>query len=378
MCYIRVMEENGFKQPAGDMHSVPVFSDDLMRSVMDAGTELNSELVGTAAVAGKPMQTLQACLGSFTREHLRELAKDHDLYLSSAVHKKELVDSLAGRLIDRFPKMLPYLPVVNLEFLARFKGVPRLTVARDALQFRDISHTQNFGFLYVFRTGDTYTAVVPRELLPALDVLGKENLWREAGFHQRMDAYAVALSNLYGVLDIDQYAVVWNRYESETMTPAMVEDELAELGRVQYYWWFEEELVISSFFRSTEEVEEFLMHVKEIPYYIPSREDLVHYYQTPYDDNSPAVSAMMEFLSAYRLSEGGQVEDLMDEIADACIVGNGMQDVFDLLNEYGLLFTGMDEITRFTELYTQLSEHSRKWELRGHTPSALKKQSRSG
>jgi hypothetical protein len=115
--------------------------------------------------------------------------------------------------------------------------------------------------------------------------------------------------------------------------------------------------------------------VKQVSYYSPSRNDLLKYFQTPYDDESPAASAMLEFLSGYRLPEGEQIEDLMDDISDTCIVGEGMQDVFDLLNEYGLLFTGMEEINRFTELYTQLSDHCRKWELRGHTPSGLKNRS---
>ncbi|MDD3823636.1 MAG: hypothetical protein PHN93_07825, partial [Sphaerochaetaceae bacterium] len=86
--------------------------------------------------------------------------------------------------------------------------------------------------------------------------------------------------------------------------------------------------------------------------------------------------AMMEFSSGCRLANGEQIEDLMDEISDTCIVGNGMQGVFELLNEYGLLLSGMDEINRFTELYVQMNEHCRKWELRGHTPNALKNQRR--
>ena len=50
-----------------------------------------------------------------------------------------------------------------------------------------------------------------------------------------------------------------------------------------------------------------------------------------------------------------------------------MQDVFNLLNEYGLLFNEMEEINRFTELYTQMNENCRKWELRGTFPEALKR-----
>lgn len=373
MCYIGSMIDNGFRPPQREMHPLPVFTDELLRHVMDTEPTLNRELLLNAALPGAPVHDLAACLDSYTKIHLLELAQDHELPISGSAKKQVLVESLAGRIKDRFPKILPYLPTVNLEFLARFSTEePSLEVPGDVLQFRDISHVHNFGFLFLFRKGDSFTAVVPRELLSALRALSEKKVWASAALHQRMDAYAVSLSNLYGVLDIDQYAIVWNRFEAERMTPAMAQDELHELGKVQYYWWFDDELVVSSFFRSSDEVEEFLENVKQVSYYAPTREELVSYFQTPYDEDSPAANAMMEFLSGYRLPNGEHIEDLMDEISDTCIVGDGMQDVFDLLNEYGLLFSGMDEINRFTELYVQMSDNSRKWELRGHTPNALK------
>jgi hypothetical protein len=371
------MIETGYKPPTREMHPSPVFTDALLRSIMDTEPSLNRELLHSAALSGTPSHSLAVCLDSYTKEHLLDLASDHEVDLPMSARKKQFVDSLSGRIVDRFPKMLPYLPVVNLEFLKRFKDDTSIVVDTDMLQFRDISHVHNFGFLYLYKTGASYTAVVPRELLPALQMLKDTELWKSVELHQRLDAYAVSLSNLYGVLDIDQFAIVWNRFEAENLTPAMAQDELDELGKVQYYWWFEDELVISSFFRTLEEVEQFLDNVKQVSYYAPSREELVQYFQTPYDDQSPAASAMMEFLSGYRLPNDEQIEDLMDEISDTCIAGDGMQDVFDLLNEYGLLFTGMDEITRFTELYVQMSENCRKWALRGHTPNALKKHNRT-
>ena len=378
MCYIRGMRDNGYAPPKREMYPSPVFTDDVLRNVLDTEPSLNRELLWNAALAIPPTLDLAACLGGYTKDHLRELAQDHDLRLPSSSKKGVFVEALGGRITERFPRMLHYMPTVNLEFLARFTDEkPTLQVSKDALKFRDISHAHNFGFLYLFRDGENYTAVVPRELLPALRSLSERKLWETASLHQRMDAYAISLSNLYGVLDIDQYAIIWNRFESESLTPAMAQDALEELGKVQYYWWFDDELVISSFFQTPREVEQFLEKVKQVSYYTPSREELVTYFKTPYDDESPAINAMMEFLSGYRLPNGERIEDLMDEITDSCIVGNGMQDVFDLLNEYGLLFSGMDEINRFTELYVQMSDTSRKWELRGHTPIALKNMRRS-
>ncbi len=377
MCYIRGMKESGFDYPKREMYSSSVFSDELLRSIMDTEPALNHELLQNAAISKAPVHTITACLDAYTKEHLNDLAKDHTLRIPGSMRKGEIVENLASHLVNQFPKMLPFFPKMNLEFLAQFKDSPSLEIEHNELQFRDISHVHNFGFLYLFKSDKAFTAVIPRELLPALQVLSDEGIWERVNFHQRLDAYAVALSNLYGVLDIDQYAIVWNRFESESLTPAMAMDELIELGKIQYYWWFDDELVISSYFQNGQEVEEFLEKVRPISYYSPSREELVSYFQTPYDDQSPAVSAMLEFLSGYRLSNDELIEDLMDDISDSCIVGDGMQEVFNLLNEYGLLFTGMDEITRFTELYAQMNDHCRKWELRGHTPVGLKKQSRT-
>ena len=377
MCYIKGMKDIRPMIPKRDIPSSPVFSDEFLRGIMDTDEELNLELLQNAAVEGRPEHSLSACLNAYTKAHLQDLAQDHALHIPSSFKKQQVVGKVASHLVKQFPRMLPYFPHMNLEFLAQFKDSPAIEVARDALKFRDISHAHNYGFLFLYRTGDSYTAVVPRELLGALELLKGKEIWEAVNYHQRLNAYAVSLSNLYGVLDIDQYAIVWNRFEAEKLTPAMVEDELVELGNVQYYWWFEDELVISSYFQNAVDVAQFLEKVKQVTYYKPTRDDLIKFFATPYDDESPAASAMLEFLSGYQLPDGEQIEDLMDDLSDTCIVGEGMQDVFNLLNEYGLLFSGMEEITRFTELYAQLSDHCRKWELRGHTPVGLKKHSPS-
>jgi transcription termination factor NusB len=114
--------------------------------------------------------------------------------------------------------------------------------------------------------------------------------------------------------------------------------------------------------------------VKDIPYYKPTQEEIVTYFQSSYDDRSPAANAMLEFLARYKLNKGEDVEDLMAEISDVCVAEEDMQEVLDLLDEYGLLFKGLDELTHFTQLFNELSNHSRKWTLRGHTPLAIENQ----
>lgn len=373
MCYIRVMSDEKYIVPKREMYPSSVFNDELLKDALDPGVKLSKHLLCNAAFRTKPESNLVACLSSYTKNYLLELAKDHELNIAKSTRKDELVKTLSERIVERFPKMLPYLPKVNLEFLTRFNTENNiLNIKVDELEFRDISHAHNFGFLFLYYDKKDFFAVVPVELLETLTLLKEGPIWQKVSLNQRLDAYAISLSNLYGVLDIDQFAIIWNRFEKEVLTAAMVQDELKELGKAQYYWWFDDELIISSFFDSFEEVELFLEKVKEVSYYTPSREELIAYFQTPYDENSPAISEMKSFLAGYQLPSEEEFDDLIDEISDSCIVGDQMQDVFNLLNEYGVLFNGMDEINRFTELYVQMCDNSRKWELRGHTPNALK------
>jgi hypothetical protein len=371
MCYIKSMEEK--KTRRRELYPTTVFTKEVIESVLVIDPSLDLDLLNNIALKKRPERSLEGNLNHFTKKDLLELGEDLGLQIPSSQKKGEVVQAVAQQIEGEFSKLLPYFPVKNLEFLARFRGKGSVKINPNKLSFHDISHLQNFGFIFLYKGGSAFTLVTPTELIDKLEILSDLNFWKGAELNQRIDAYAIALTNLYGVLDIDQFAIVWNRFESETLTPAMIQDELHALGRVQYYWWILDELVISSYFKSIDEVELFLDNVKQVAYYAPSREDLITYFKTPYDDQSPAASAMIEFLSGYRLPAGEQIEELMGEISDACIMGERMQDVFNLLNEYGLLFNEMEEIDRFTELFAQMNQSCRKWELRGHLPETAKK-----
>ena len=87
---------------------------------MDTEPALNRELLLGAALSGVPSHTLEACLGSYTKEQLLDLASDHEVDLPLSARKKQFVDSLSGRIVDRFPKMLPYLPGVPQTVQGRY------------------------------------------------------------------------------------------------------------------------------------------------------------------------------------------------------------------------------------------------------------------
>ncbi len=371
------MEEKDVISEQNSSTPTSVFPRDVLDSAFRFEDEFNAQFMDEFALNAPLCTHLDQCLSLYTKEILIQIGDDHSLELKNSMKKETMVQKLRQKIIQNFHSVLPYLPTRNLEFLRAFTHENGYTVDADVFLFPDFTHLHHFGFLFLFKREKGYSLVLPRELSPFLGILRNEDLFVKSHLHQRLDAYATTLANLYGIVDIDQFAILWNKYEQETFTPAMIEDELKELNRTQIFWWFMDEFVISTYFSTPEEVEEYLESIRDVAYYMPSVEELRQYYITPYEKSSPAVDAMSDFLSAL-CGEGEEaLTVLMQDLNDAIVVGEKMENVFELLGEYGVIFHGIDELNTFNELYGDMDETIRKWQLKGHRPAILKNRNHS-
>lgn len=368
------MKENSIEQAQQKESPLvtSVFTGDFFKEAFQVDQDINSELLENSAARQHPMFTLEECLLTNTKDILLQMSKEHGLTIPTSYKKKEVVTTLKDHIIKIFDSMLEYLPTSNLNFLKRFVSEKTTLIDASSVDLMDISHTTHFGFTYLFNHNKKVFVTLPTELTPFLDALKSKDLFEKAHLHERVDAYAVSLSNLYGILDIDQAAIVWNTYEQETLTPMMIGDILSHLNSTQIFWWYEDENIISTYFDDLEEVEEFLKSVKDVSYYLPTKHELRLFFATPYDPSSPAIHAMIDFLSTFSFDEEEYILQIIQHIADACVVGEELSDIIELLNGYGVYFHGIEEVTTFTQLYDDLDEVSRKWNLKGHHPSILK------
>ena len=366
------MNENVVNSQQNSEISQSVFTREVLDSAYRFDREFNARFLDDFSLPYRVCHHLDECLALYTKDVLMQIGLDHMLDLKVAMKKEKMVELLRQKIIQDFHEFLAYLPVRNLEFLKEFTYENNYTLTRDVFLFPEFTHLHHYGFLFLFKGEDEYTAVLPGELGTFLGLLNNKDLYVKADVNERLDAYATSLVNLYGILDIDQFAILWNKYEKETLTPAMVEDELKALDRAHIFWWYLDEYVVSTYFTAPEEVEEYLKEVKDVTYYMPDREELRNYFITPYDKSTPAAHAMTDFLSSVCQEGYDTVSVLMQDLNDAITVGEKMDDVFELLGEYGVFFHGVDELNTFHELFGDLDETVRKWQLKGHRPHYLK------
>ena len=106
------------------------------------------------------------------------------------------------------------------------------------------------------------------------------------------------------------------------------------------------------------------------PRYIPEKDELLRYADWDYYERTP----QMDALTAFLMNEGHQsrrdAEEIAGEIQYACVVEAGMEQIFDILSDYG---AELDDsaVEAFVKVMMSVKNNTRLWANKGHTPNEL-------
>jgi hypothetical protein len=106
------------------------------------------------------------------------------------------------------------------------------------------------------------------------------------------------------------------------------------------------------------------------PRYMPARDELLKYSEWDYYEITPQLTALKAHLSGL-ISDPEKVLEIIEEIHDMSAAGVRMQEYFDLLDEAGIVFDGLEQVNVITQLLVDVHNNTRLWSNYGHTPSEL-------
>ncbi|MCL2672594.1 MAG: hypothetical protein FWF10_11265 [Clostridiales bacterium] len=131
--------------------------------------------------------------------------------------------------------------------------------------------------VYLFCTNGDYFLVLPDELRKIFrEVTEAAGFAAENARKRELSEYAAALANLYGVYDVDQFLLVWNRHHREKITE---EEAISFLeDREQFYsdFYFMEDFIVHMGI-DEEEAEDLLEATEELEYYMPPKSVIREY-----------------------------------------------------------------------------------------------------
>lgn len=229
----------------------------------------------------------------------------------------------------------------------------------------------SLGVLYLCWIGEDASLFMPSELKELY--LGRKDqmkeLWQR---HDQMWFYARALLNLYGTYDSGWYTQVWNQHNKNKITVHEGEEYLRQLWNLQREGWFSEGFMVSAYFKTPDLLDGFLDTAADVPYYMPSKKDLLYYFDHQFEEGSVYWNKLHELLTEKGPFQcDTTVEIAMAVTAWACVLDLDEADILDQLEALGMAFQEPEMEKRFLTLYRGMSMNTRKWTLCGWRPVDL-------
>ncbi len=235
----------------------------------------------------------------------------------------------------------------------------------------------DLGYLYEKEMEDGNWLVMPLEIKQLLE--SKEWKQLEQIRKQASDVFfaAMAAVHLYGAIDLQDFAQLFNSMFEENLAVDMIFDLLLDLDlhEIASFAFWSNYLVHEMFEEEEfEGVHDLLQRSESKPRYIPEKEVFLKYADPFYFETNAATEAMLQYLKGDLDVERQEADVLLIELHGLCsadVVGNQLQYALDLLAESDISFHTKENVERFAQLLYDMMDNTRLWHNNGHTPKEM-------
>jgi len=344
------------------------FTDDYEQYIRD-----NASLVSMKFIAEKrePVYALGDMLQAKTVAVLRRLGSLYKVPNCSRKKKAEIIPLLIDKMtnIDTLREHLILLKPTEWVLFKKAASADRLIDEKAPL--RDILKLHILGIMGTYYFNIHFYFVVPVEIRQLFLELG-EGFQQEKEFADLLNDYAVAATNLYGVITQDDFVELFN---SQNDRKTDIDEVFSTLLRFVYFgngYVFWEEYIVNDEFEEDdyEDVELCAKTAAEKPRYLPGREELLKYSDWSYVEKTPQLTK----LRAYVLKNATDDKKLADEIVEkyhfAAARKAKPQEYIDIIKEHDILLSD-DKTKSLMYLVFDLENNVRRWINNGNTESEL-------
>ena len=203
---------------------------------------------------------------------------------------------------------------------------------------------------------------------------------RATNRNERSDAmsqliqYIIALTNLYGMVQKDKVAEIYNSQNEDQVNSNEVEEllvnpseKLEDAFIYPHQGYFVHEVILEH-----DEFDLMLRKRGDKPHYVPKKNELLKYVDVGYFEKSKEYNALLKYVKKnFFKDEEEKAEWLCEDIHGTCQFGADMQTILDTFNDRGISFKDMDQANEVMQLIMELSNNIRIWENNGYTPNEI-------
>lgn len=183
--------------------------------------------------------------------------------------------------------------------------------------------------------------------------------------------YLRALTNLYGIVPKDKVVEIFNMQNNDKIDAIDIDNAVLKKTLdneiFQYYkgCFVEESIMYDDSFH-------YLLKLQENkPYYIPAKSQLLRYKDDFYYERTKEFRNLKAFLEKNLRLDDIKAEELAEDIQFVCQTEFRLEDIFFEFERRGISFDSEDQVQQILNLVMPLSNNTRIWSNRGHTPNEI-------
>jgi len=402
---VPITTHEGVLAGLSEIERLCVIEEKLMDTLEQAKREL-IELVVSRAYRCEPTTDMEACLNLMGKNALVEFAKEAGITYATKKRKAALAAELGDILMTPggVGVMLGGFDQRGLDFLEEvIANGGALSLTRDEANLQDPKVGLE-PLIFTFLTGTTFsfngevlTYALPDGVADAYNRLKKTDYFANRRERIEIDGYAAAMTELYGVVSLDEFLEVYNEQHDagEHLEKDRLRSKLISLVAADEkgyaLWYFEGEDYLADYelveidLDEDEEADEdydplaFATYIAKRHHTIPmkklSREELLKYPYSAIVKNTQEYKKLRRFLDSnipddYEKDELFFANRVLDELYDCFRWDVDIGTVMEFLSECGLVFD-IDKTNIMLALVADVANNTPKWSNFGWTPHEL-------
>ncbi|QHW31910.1 hypothetical protein GZH47_14515 [Paenibacillus rhizovicinus] len=342
---------------------------------LEKGMDLEKEMLQlnvNNAIKGAAITSLKDILAHLTKDRLNFIAANCELAGRSKLKKQELADALFERITDVTRVRSAFLSAEpqEWELVTRLLKAPYIqdnAIYADAYLF-----LMDKGLVFSFLEQDEMFFVMPEEVKAAYKKLDQKSFQAERGASQLVLRYTEAAANLYGICPVNKLIDIINDQNGIGLTEEQFNQIRLSVSDKVLTWDVQRGFLFSDSLdgESLDDYEAFLKSVKDKPYYIPAKEELLRYADIDYFEKTP----QLEALKNYIVQQLGKVERMADAIVDDIQLSCSMEEPMSVIMEefeHRKISLNKKQLKEIVPLIINVHNTTRMWSNRGYTPDEL-------
>jgi hypothetical protein len=325
------------------------------------------------AIKGKVQTSLTGALSLLTKDRLSSLASMYEVAGRSKMNKQQLAEALAGPIANAENVKTALLITQENQRELLGKLVDAAYLEDDSFYPASYLYFMERGLLFMFYDQDKLIFAVPDEIKEAYRQINLESLSAAQARFDLVDKYLSAAVNLYGICPIEKVREIFNRQNEDQLS----ESELARIieaysSKIQF-WFVDGEYVLADYFADdyAHEIDAFLRKVKTKPYYLPGKKEFLKYASTFYFEPTPEMARLKTYIEQNLCKDERTLGALMDDIQLHFSMEASMEEILHEFERRDISFKNAAQLQEMMPLLIDVSNHTRIWSNRGHTPAEL-------